>query len=97
MTSKKFLALMLAGLFMFVVIFSVTFTALEVNHECSGEECPVCFQLCVCSDNLKSLYLSSFILTLCAWICSECARVFLSQEVRDTRADLIALNVKLSK
>ena len=96
MTRKKFLSLMLAGLFVFVVIFSIAFTAFEVNHECSGDECPVCFQLYICSDNLKSLYLSSFILTLCAWICCEYSRVFLSREVRYARSDLIALKVKLS-
>ncbi|MBQ7594699.1 MAG: hypothetical protein IJU48_10155 [Synergistaceae bacterium] len=96
MTHKKFLPLMLAGLFVFVVIFSVAFTTFEVNHECSGDECPVCLQLNVCSDNLKSLYLSSFILTLCVWICCERSRVSLSQEVRYARSDLIALKVKLS-
>ena len=47
----------LAVLLLVFSIFSVINIALERNHECSGENCPICFVISTVEQNLKLLSL----------------------------------------
>lgn len=47
----------LAVLLLVFSIFSVINIALERNHECSGENCPICFVISTAEQNLKLLSL----------------------------------------
>lgn len=96
MTRKKFLPLIIAGLFVFVVMFSVAFVALEANHDCCGCHCKVCFQIYICENNLKSLSLSLLALSFCVWLYFESEKIFPSRKLRAVHTDLISLKVKLS-
>lgn len=61
MSRKRILAVMLV----IFTIFSLLFSAVEVNHDCSGEDCPICFVIEVTESNLKLLHfaLAVFILS----------------------------------
>lgn len=45
----------LAVLFMAFTIFSVAYISLEKNHDCSGNDCAICFVMDVAEQNLKLL------------------------------------------
>lgn len=47
----------LAVILLVFSIFSVAAISLEKNHQCSGENCPVCFVIAVAEQNLKLLSL----------------------------------------
>ena len=47
-----------AVLLLALTIFSVTFTACEKFHHCSGQDCPVCFVLQISTQNLRLLGLA---------------------------------------
>lgn len=32
----------------FVVLISSFFVAAETNHDCTGEDCPICYEISVC-------------------------------------------------
>lgn len=49
----------LAVLLLVFSIFSVINIALERNHECSGENCPICFVISTAEQNLKLLSLTA--------------------------------------
>lgn len=59
MTRRKFIYTLFLAVLIFGFLSSVTFIALEANHECSDDDCPVCLQLCVCMNTLKALTLIS--------------------------------------
>lgn len=42
MKQKRTFAVVLAVLCVFTLLFSLSFLAVEQNHECTGEDCPVC-------------------------------------------------------
>ncbi|MBQ6521108.1 MAG: hypothetical protein IJI14_20565 [Anaerolineaceae bacterium] len=44
------LAAMLAGM-----LLSVCFIAAEADHDCSGEDCPICVFLTLCEQNIRQL------------------------------------------
>ncbi|MCI6365481.1 MAG: hypothetical protein MR911_03185 [Spirochaetia bacterium] len=61
MQNKKLnkIQIALAVLLLVFSIFSVINIALERNHECSGENCPICFVISTAEQNLKLLSLTA--------------------------------------
>ena len=93
---KRIAALVLAVTVLFVMLYSALFIAAEADHDCVGENCPICYQINVCQNTLKSLSLAvsaaafaaAFTYTLCRGIsvCMDCAQSY----------TLVSLKVKLS-
>ncbi|SDB12983.1 hypothetical protein [Eubacterium oxidoreducens] len=52
---NKVLALMTIAVIFFVMVFSVWYLVNHANHECSGQNCPVCEQMQQCAQNVKQL------------------------------------------
>ena len=97
MTKKKrIISLIVAVAVFFVMLYSALYIAAEANHDCVGENCPVCYQISVCENTLKNLSLAvcavafaaAFTYTLCRSI-SACADVTPSYT-------LVSLKVKLT-
>ncbi len=83
MTKKKrIISLVVAVAVFFVMLYSALYIAAEANHDCVGENCPICYQISVCENTLKNLSLAvcavafaaAFTYTLCRSI-SACADV----------------------
>ena len=56
MTKKRrFAAVILAALFLFAMLASLFVVAHEAEHDCLGENCPVCAVFTVCVRTLKTL------------------------------------------
>ena len=93
---KKIAAILLAVTVMFVMLYSALFIAAEADHDCVGENCPICYQISVCENTLKNLsfavcavaFAAAFTYTLCRSI-SACADFTPSYT-------LVSLKVKLT-
>lgn len=48
----------LAAVFIAFTVFSVFFVAAEAGHDCSGDDCPICFVIQVAEQNVKLLSLA---------------------------------------
>ena len=93
---KRIAALVLAVTVLFVMLYSALFIAAETDHDCVGENCPICYQINVCQNTLKNLSLAvcaaasaaALPYTLCRGIsvCTDCAQSY----------TLVSLKVKLS-
>ena len=97
MTKKKrIISLIVAVAVFFVMLYSALFIVSHAEHDCVGENCPICYQISVCQNALKNLSLAvsaaafaaAFTYTLCRSI-SACADVTPSYT-------LISLKVKLT-
>lgn len=55
MTGHRNLCVFIAVLLAFVLFFSVLFLLLEADHDCAGEDCPVCTLVSLCKDLLRQL------------------------------------------
>ena len=97
MTKKKrIISVVVAVAVFFVMLYSALYIAAEANHDCVGENCPICYQISVCENTLKNLSLAvcavtfavAFTYTLCRSIsvCTDYAQSY----------TLISLKVKLS-
>jgi len=93
---KKVIAVFLTVALLFVMLYSALFIAAEADHDCVGENCPICYQINVCQNALKNLSLAvcaaafaaAFAYTLCRGIsvCTDYAQSY----------TLVSLKVKLS-
>ncbi len=96
MSGRRKTAVFLTVLFAIVVLFSHIFTAAEADHDCSGEDCPVCQVVAAVENAFKGLSAakvsdsSAFVLFFAAVVLV----LFAADEV--LRSTLITLKVKLS-
>ena len=97
MTKKKrIISLVVAVAVFFVMLYSALYIAAEANHDCVGENCPICYQISVCENILKNLSLTvcaaaftaAFTYTLCISIFA-CTDVIIGHT-------LVSLKVKLT-
>ena len=52
---KKAMAVFVILVVLIFLLFSAYFVAYEADHECSGEDCPVCALLHISEDSLRQL------------------------------------------
>ena len=93
---KRIISLVVAAAVLFVMLYSALYIAAEANHDCVGENCPICYQINVCQNALKNLSLAvcavafaaAFTYTLCRSIsvCTDYAQSY----------TLVSLKVKLT-
>ncbi len=72
MTKKtRIAAAVLAALAVFVMLSSAFFIVAHAGHDCAGEDCPICEQICACVKSfqrfaLAALSASAAVMLVCA-------------------------------
>lgn len=96
MKKQRVLVFVMAVSLLFLVTFAAFYIGSEINHDCIGDNCPICCQVNMCESTVKSI--SSGIGTIAPAVATL---VFL---ILDVSADpevrlfdtLVSLKVKLS-
>ena len=93
---NRVLSVLLAASVLFVILSSVFFIAIEADHDCVGEDCPICYQISVCKHTLKSVWQTILVVNLAGFI-----GIFLISLPAFTKklaynTSLVSLKVKLS-
>ncbi|MCD7797397.1 MAG: hypothetical protein LUG95_07345 [Clostridiales bacterium] len=92
---RRITAMLVSLIYIFILLFSITFVAIEADHECFEDNCPVCCQISICNNILKNvssvsavaLAVLTLIFTALLIICAE----------RHIAGDtLVMLKIKLS-
>lgn len=96
MKAKRILSLSISLLLVLVLLFSVAFVIAEAEHDCSGEDCPVCRFLSIVENTLKKL--SFAIAVAAAFLLAQAPAAGLSSERGEllSKQDPVSLKVKLS-
>ena len=58
MAKKRILTVALAVLVFVAMLSSSLFIIEHADHNCTGEDCPICEQICLCTQTLKTLSLA---------------------------------------
>lgn len=96
MDKKKITAVLLIGMLVVVMLCSALYITAEANHECEGENCPICYQINACRHNLKNTSPAVCAAALAAvFTYAFCRRIFSRTEVV-LRCTLVSLKVKLT-
>ena len=96
MMNKKKITIILTFLFIFVLLFSHIFVIVEANHDCSGEDCPICKIIAIVSDTIKVLSLIGFLIIICLAIGFGYLKLLHIESEAHSVVSLISLKVKLS-
>lgn len=90
------LAFLLALAACFIVLFSGLYIAAETNHDCIGEDCPVCYQISVCENTLETLGYAVVAILAAAGLTFVVAECPAQPKTSLGSSTLITLKVKLS-
>lgn len=52
---KRMAAGIVAFLMLFIILFSAALIAAEADHDCTGEDCPICACIAQCEDPLNQI------------------------------------------
>ena len=97
MTRRRLIYALLLAMFISGFLSSVTFIAIESNHECSDDDCPLCLQINICMNTLKALTLISLIILMMITAHDDSLMNISRFRIRFRHSDLISLKVKLSR
>lgn len=89
-------ALLLALAVFFVILFSVFYIAAETDHDCIGDNCPICYQISVCENTLKSLGCGVVTIVIAIALTFSVATILCKPKTHLRQSTLITLKVKLS-
>ena len=89
--------LSLAAVFVviFVVLISSFFVAAETNHDCTGEDCPICYEISVCQETVRKMTFACAVFAAILLL-SVCIVLPVAQSRPAVCHTLISLKVKLS-
>ena len=96
MEKKKRIAAFLAVTILLVLLFSAVFIAAEADHDCAGENCPICAQIAVCQNILKTFSLAVCIAAFPAVFSYTLCRGSFACTDAILRNTLVSLKVKLT-
>lgn len=92
----RFLTGLLALILSFVILSSITYIAVEADHDCTGVDCAICHQINACENLLKSIgFAGSAAATAAAILYTLCSIILSCTESVHTFT-LVSLKVKLS-
>ena len=93
---NRVLAVLLIAAVLFVMLSSACYIAIETNHDCVGEDCPICYQISVCEHTLKSVGQAVLVVILAAFIGTIMFSLPAFAKRPAYRTSLVSLKVKLS-
>lgn len=64
MTRQNRIAAVIAAITVLVVLFSSAYIVEHADHDCTGEDCPICEQLYACARNLNNLTAAAMVVTV---------------------------------
>lgn len=92
---RSTLSIIAALAVLFVVLISSFFVAEETNHDCTGEDCPICYEISVCQETVRKLTVVGVVFAAILLL-SVCVELPVAQSRPAVCRTLISLKVKLS-
>ncbi len=65
----KWISVVLAFMLVFSLLFSTVYIAVESDHDCSGEDCPICFSLVQCEEISRLFKFTVILLIPLIYLC----------------------------
>ena len=95
MKRQKKAAILICMAFLFVMLTSFFYIAKEENHNCTGEDCPICYEISVCQETVRKLTFACAVFAAILLL-SVCIVLPVAQSRPAVCHTLISLKVKLS-
>lgn len=97
MTKKnRLVAIILALTVFFVMLSSVCFIVAQADHDCVGEDCPICYQISTSENTLKNLGNVAVIVAFAALLTYSVVNLSAYAEKHSINTTLVSLKIKLS-
>ena len=92
----RVIALILAIVFVAFVALALSFELIEANHDCAGEDCPICEQMAFLSATIHSVAMVLLVILLAVLAVQGAVRLVGALKTKYIATTPVALKVKLS-
>lgn len=92
---NRVFSMLMAGIIAFALLFSVAFITVEANHDCSGDNCPICQQINTCQNILDGIALAGAAAGFVAALLHILYKLILPYTEDIPKITLVSLKVKL--
>lgn len=93
---NRLIALLLAMTVFLAMLFSACFVIAEANHECIGEDCPICCQIAACEITLRCFGAAAAAVIIAVFSGLSVVALLTSAKSTAYNTSLVSLKVKLS-
>ena len=93
---NRLIASVLALTVVLVMLFSVCFVIAEADHDCIGEDCPICYQINICENALRSIGFVAIAVIFAGFLGLFVIAVPTLSKKQANNTSLVTLKVKLS-
>ncbi len=93
---KRFAAAVMLLVLFFALLSSFGFIIIESNHECLGEDCPICYKIAICENTLKTIVFIAPALVFSILTKRFSSVIFECKRDISVFGSLVSLKVKLS-
>ena len=93
---NRLIASVLTLTVIFVMLFSVCFIIAEADHDCVGEDCPICYQINICENTLRSIGFVSATVIFASFLDLFAIAMPVLSKKQAYNTSLVSLKVKLS-
>ena len=93
---KRVVSVIFAFTVLLAMLSSVCFIAVESDHDCKEEDCPICCQISICENTIKNLGKVLSIAVISFVVIQEIHFFFHKINIKFSNPSLVSLKVKLS-
>lgn len=93
---NKIIAIFFIILLVLIMFFATIFVVEEIDHDCDGENCPICYQISVCENIIKVLGNGLIVAITAIYLLTNHKLYFCFKNVFVKKLTLVILKVKLS-
>ncbi len=93
---QKQKSFILALILILCILFSICFIILEAEHDCTGEDCPVCISLAQCEELIQKFGLWSVFIAVCKKLFSPHIVPFIGNMIRLSAKTPVTLKIQLN-
>ena len=90
------IALLLAAVVIFCVVFSAFLTVSRSHHHCEGEDCRICWQISLCQKTVRNMGISVLAVQALSLLRMMAERISVQTGGQSVCLSPVALKVKLS-
>lgn len=94
--AKKIISLFLAIFMIFIMIFSVGYIASHLHHDCTGDDCPICFEMQICLNTIKIFSIAVIAAVILLGLQFKLQKNKILSQEKKINSSLFSLKVKLN-
>ncbi len=82
---------------LFVMLFSALYISMHADHDCTGDECPICAEMVLCVNNIKNIGTFVVAVSACVFLVFSFQEIGKCKDAVEFSCSLISQKVRINR